>query len=152
MTTITTIDYEDAEARGRIRQWKKKLERDYLAFERGYLRLQRGDLRNLPVDLVRCGRLGRRRALDKIFTALGPGAKLEFSILTNPHPRAIWSIFKPRDSVIYDAPPGERESLFQDCVTVNYFAAGAMPGMIGIAEGLWTLEVVGREEPDFRRV
>jgi hypothetical protein len=40
MTTVTRVDYEDAEARGRVRQWKKRLERDYLAFEHGYQRLQ----------------------------------------------------------------------------------------------------------------
>src|SRR5262249_51015066 len=140
MTIVSRVDYEDAETRGRVRQWKKRLEREYIAFERGYLRLQKGDLRNLPVDLVRCGRVGRRRALGKISAALGPGAKLELSILDDPHPRAIWSIYKPRDAVICEAPI-ERESLFQDCVTMNYFVAGSMPGGIGVAEGLGTLEV-----------
>jgi hypothetical protein len=140
MTTISRVDYADAEARGRIRQWKKRLERNYLAFDRGYRRLQGGDLRDLSIDMVRRGRIGRLRALEKIHAALGPGAKLETSTLDDGDARAIWSIFKPRDSVVYDASP-EEQSLLQDCVTVNYFAAGAMPGMIGVAEGLWTLEV-----------
>ena len=142
MAIVSRVDYENAEARGRIRQWKKRLEREYIAFNHGYSRLQKGDLRNLPVDMVRCGRVGRRRACEKISAALGPGAKLELSILDDPHPRAIWSIYKPRDAVTCDAPIDAHESLFQDCVTVNYFVAGSMPGMmIGVGEGLWTLEV-----------
>ena len=141
MTLVSRVEYENAEARGRVRQWKKRLEREYLVFNRGFLRLQGGDLRELPIDLVRCGRVGRRRACEKISAALGPGARLELSTLDGPHPHAVWSIYKPRDSVVYDAPPDEHGSLFQNCITVNYFVAGALPGMIGIAEGLWTLEV-----------
>jgi hypothetical protein len=62
----------------------------------------------------------------------------------------VWSILKPRDAVFCEAPPditpNKREALFQDCVTVNYIVAGNIPGFdrpatIGIAEGLWTLEV-----------
>jgi len=62
---------------------------------------------------------------------------------------ALFSILKPRGLVICDTHPNasesERSSLLQDCVTVNYFLVGKIPGALGdqieLAEGLWTLEV-----------
>ena len=34
--TVTSTTYADAETRGRLRQWKKKLARDYAQFSAAY--------------------------------------------------------------------------------------------------------------------
>lgn len=143
MTVVLQVDYGNAEVRGQLRQWKKKLARDYANFDAACHRLQKSALALVAVDMVKSGRVGRQRAFEKISRALGPGVTLEAKLLDVKAVRAVWSILKPRESVTCDIPPDDqqRESLFQDCVTVNYFIAGSMPGMIGVAEGLWTLEV-----------
>lgn len=144
-----SVTYANAEVRGQLRVWKQKLARDHAAFERVYRALA-GDLRDAPVDLVkRSSRAGRERALTKIQRALGPGVTLELAHLEGKHPHAIFSILRPRDAVVIetpdDMPDAERGSLMQDCVAVNYFVAGYIPGPPeqagGVAEGLWTLEV-----------
>jgi hypothetical protein len=98
-------------------------------------------------DMVKRGSAtGRRRAFDKIAAAVGPGPILEGLRLDGEHPLAVWSILKPRDAVTVDAAP--ESGLAQDCVTVNYMLAGMLPStappggrMVGLCEGLWTLEV-----------
>jgi hypothetical protein len=138
-----SITYGDAETRGKLRAWKKKLATDYAIFDSAWRQLQPH-----VKDLVLRGSYkGRARAFEKIRAVLGPGVTLEHSELGGKHSHAIFSIFKPRDSVIYD---NEKEDLkptyLQDCVTVNYFVAGYIPRfdedpMVGVVEGLWTLEV-----------
>lgn len=143
-----SVTYANSEVRGQLRVWKQKLARDYAAFDSVY-RPVAGDLRDAAVDLVkRTSRAGRERALAKIKRALGPGVTLELAHLDGKHPHAIFSILKPRDAVTIempdDTPDAERGSFMQDCVAVNYFVAGYIPGPpahFGVAEGLWTLEV-----------
>jgi hypothetical protein len=143
----TTVAYSEAAARGRLREWKKQLARDYKVFDRAYS--ARSALRPLFDDLVNRGsHKGRRRAFAKIAPALGSGPVLEGLRLDGDAPLALWSILKPRDSVTVGAPP--ETGLAQGCVTVNYVLAGVLPQwegdqvtgvMAGITEGLWTLEV-----------
>jgi hypothetical protein len=144
---VHSVNYGDAEARGRLRQWKQKLARDYAVFDNAYKHLSDGNLRSTVIDMVKCSRAGRKTAFEKIHRALGPGATLESVDLSKPrHSRAIWSILKPRDSVTIEVPDttteSERESLSQNCVTVNYVLIGCVTDPEPIkAEGLWTLEV-----------
>jgi hypothetical protein len=51
---------------------------------------------------------------------------------------AVWAVIKPRHAVLVE--PGD-PALEQNCVTVDYLLAGTMPGAIGQASGLWTLEI-----------
>src|SRR5262249_34733117 len=101
-----------------------------------------GDLGALPFDMVRCGRVGRQRAFEKINRALGPGAKLETKHLDDKPALAVWSIFCPRSPVWCarpDAVPDAAQmGLSQNWVTVNCIVAGAMPWGVGIEQGLWT--------------
>jgi hypothetical protein len=135
--------YGNAEVRGRLRVWKKQLAQHYAQFNVGYKSLQDGKLKSLPQDLVKCTRGGRARALAAIRRAIGPGATLEATYLNGR--LALFLILKPRSSVICeirpDASERERASLLQDCVTINYFLVGKIPGALELAEGLWTLEV-----------
>jgi len=141
------VVYGNAEVRGRLRVWKKQLAQHYAQFDVGYESLRDGNLKSIPQDLVKCTRGGRERALSAIRRAVGPGATFETTYLNGR--LALFSILKPRSSVICETYPdvseGERASLFQDCVTVNYFLVGKIPGALGdrieLAEGLWTLEV-----------
>jgi hypothetical protein len=142
MAIIQQITYGDAETRGKLRAWKKKLVERWTMFDRGYYELSRGKLRQLPIDMVlKGGVTGRRRAFEAIARALGPGATLASADLkTKQRSHAIWSILKPRDRVVLEGGP----SFDQDCVTVNYVVAGYLPGppeQAGVAEGLWTLEI-----------
>jgi hypothetical protein len=136
--TVTKVSYGDAEVRGKMRLWTTELARRYRIFNHAYR-----DVGMLPLaeDMVKKTRLGRRRAFNKLAQMLGPGVTLETVRLDGKFPLAVWSILKPRDAVIVNATPESGNA--QDCVTVNYVLAGAMPhrpaGDIG--EGLWTLEV-----------
>ena len=83
-----------------------------------------GKLTPLVFDMIKSSRSSREQALNKINRALGPGVTLESRNLgRGKHSLAIWSILKPRDAVTVDVPDdlpeSERESLAQDCVTVN---------------------------------
>jgi hypothetical protein len=89
--------------------------------------------------MVRCGRVGRQRAFEKINRALGLGVRLEAKHLDGKAARAVWSIYKPGGAVICDT--DAHPALLQDCVTVNYIVAGAGQRGIGIYDGKWTLEV-----------
>jgi len=136
--------YGNAEVRGRLRMWKQQLAQHYAQFGVGYELLRDGKLKSIPQDLVKCTRGGRERALAAIRRAVGPGATFETTYLNGR--LALFSILKPRSSVICETGPdvseSERASLFQNCVTVNYFLVGKIPGALGdLAEGLWTLEV-----------
>jgi hypothetical protein len=143
MTIRQSITYGDAETRRKLRAWKKKLATDYAIFNSAWPRLD-----EVIKDFVlRGSATGRKRAFDKVRAMLGPGVTLEHLELSSRHSHAIFSILKPRESVIYE---NEKEVLkptyLQDCVTVNYFVAGYLPRfasdpMVGRGEGLWTLEV-----------
>ena len=136
----TTITYGDAETRGRLRHWKRKLAERYAVFEVAFLNKDR---MSLVGDMVRGSTSTRQRAYHRLCVLFGPGAFNEGVTLQRNKSLAIWSYLKPRDPVTSktreDAPENVRASLAQDCVTVNYIVAGT-PHMI-IADGLWTLEV-----------
>jgi hypothetical protein len=146
VSIVSQVIYSNAEVRGQLRAWKQKLARDYAAFESAFCRLDKGgDLGAFLFDMVRCGRIGRQRAFEKINRALGSGAKLETKYLDDKPVLAIWSIFCPRSPVwsatSNTAPDTAHMGLSQNCVTVNCIIAGAMPGGIGIETGLWTLGI-----------
>jgi hypothetical protein len=130
--------YADAETRGKLRLWKQALTRRYRTFDRAYQ--NHALLRPLIARMVKRGSAGRRRAFGRIVKALGPGVTLEGVRLDGKYPLAVWSILRPRTSVTVDAPV--ETGLMQDCVAVNYVLAGVLPpGMVGTAEGLWSLEI-----------
>jgi hypothetical protein len=146
VSIVSQVNYGNAEVRGQLRAWKQKLARDYTAFESTFRRFGKGgDLGPLLFDMIRCGRIGRQRAFEKINRALGPGAKLETKHLDDKSALAVWSIFCPRSPVWCatsgTAPDAAQMGLSQNCVTVNYIAAGAMPWGVGLEQGLWTLGV-----------
>jgi hypothetical protein len=135
--------YANAEVRGKLRAWKHLLAQQYRTFERAYTA---GCWRPLIDNFVkRSSVTGRRRAFDKLRKLFGPAPVLEGLRLGGDHPLAVWSLFKPRDSVAVNA--AVETGLSQDCVTVNYLLAGVMPvcpsGLqdSAAAEGLWTMEV-----------
>jgi hypothetical protein len=128
------VSYPNAEVRGQLRAWKRKLAQAYAEFELAY----GGRIQAMAVDLVKRP-AERQRTLEQIKRALGDGVTLE-SFHRGRHAHAIFSILKPRDAVCTATNDG---SLTQDCITVNYIVVGYMPGPpehAGVAEGLWTLE------------
>jgi hypothetical protein len=137
-TLRSSATFADAETRARLRAWKEKLALDYASFGRALDEVPRLlALRNMGAG--RC-----ERALAEIQRAVGSGPVLERARLDGEHPYTVWSIMKPRGSVVIEpskVSEAERALLAQDCVTVNYFVAGWLPDRIGVQEGLWTLEV-----------
>lgn len=136
----TTITYADAETRGRLRHWKRKLAERYEVFEAQFLR---ADRMAIVGDMVRGSTSTRSRAYRKLCELFGPGVYSEGVTLQRNKSLAVWSYLKPRGSVVVnpheDAPPEVAASLAQDCVTVNYIVAGTKKVWLG--DGLWTLEV-----------
>jgi len=136
------VTYGNAETRGKLRQWKGLVASRYSIFDRTY-RNKNALLPHLKAMTMR-GTKGRRRGFDKLQKAFGPGAILERGRLEGKYPLAVWSILKSRDSVTVDAPV--ETGLMQDCITVNAIVAGVLPDddgtlMVGVTEGMWTLEV-----------
>jgi hypothetical protein len=73
-----SVSYGDAETRGRLRMWKKKLAQDFAVFDRALSTLLPAGVPGpLVVDMVKCTRTGRKRAFDAINKMLGPGVTLE---------------------------------------------------------------------------
>jgi hypothetical protein len=145
VTLVTDITYGDAETRGRLRIWKRRLAERYAAFDRVYQATRNGKGAATEIgDLVGGSRSTREKALGKLTKAFGPGVVLEWAKLEKRGEAvAVWSILKPRESVTVEitreVSAGERASLVQDCVSVNYVVAGTK--RLLIADGLWTLEV-----------
>jgi hypothetical protein len=144
---ITRTAYPDAEIRGQLRQWKQRLARQYRSFDRAYC--NEATLRPLIEDMIkRKSAVGRMRAFHKISQAFGPGVILEGLRLSGNYPIAVWSILKPRHSVLAEDPA--ETPVMQDCVTVNYVLGGVQPLAVinqkavvnaCATEGLWTLEI-----------
>jgi hypothetical protein len=136
----TTITYGDAETRGKLRHWKRRLGEHYDAFERVF---RKPDRVQIVADMVRGSTSTRRKAFDKLHAGWGKAAFLEGVTLERNKALAIWSYLKPRNSVFVKAgdtvTDAERASLTQDCVCVNYIVAGTH--RCELADGLWTLEV-----------
>jgi hypothetical protein len=148
METITNVAYGDAQTRGQIRHWKKKLAERYGQFLRAYD--NQNILTPITADLIKGSGGTRRGALDKLIKLFGPGATLETAEIERRNGYALWSILKPRYAVFVDTQTGKSDakkteaeigSLTQDCVTVNYICVVARNGAAFVGEGLWTLEV-----------
>jgi hypothetical protein len=143
---VSQITYANAEVRGQLRQWKKKLAKDYTTFSTA-MHAMACDAAPTPLGdmMFRKSKVGRERALAKLHKSFGPGVVLECSRLEGKHPLAVWSILNPREAVTVlesDFPDDKlRGSLLQDCVVLNYVIAGFMPDTTGIAEGAWSIEV-----------
>jgi hypothetical protein len=135
------VTYASAETRGKLRAWKTALARKYHEFDCAY---HHKSLLNAVEDFAkRSSEKGRRRAFAKIKEALGSAPTLEYLDM-DKRPIALWSVLNPREAVAIEGDPGQ----MQDCVTVNYLIAGAIPDFglpnhrrTDMAEGLWTLEI-----------
>ena len=143
--TNAGVTYGDAQTRGQLRHWKKKLAARYAIFNDAYTAENRRKASSLAVDMVKGTGVTRARAFSRLTAMFGPGLTLESSQLKRNASLVVWSILKPRDAVILAATRelshAERASLAQDCVTVNYVVAGVHKDKVILAEGLWTLEV-----------
>ena len=131
-----TRDAIDAQARGRRRLFKHKLAADYGAFEAIWKSITVARMEDF---MLKRGK-GRRRVFDCINAAVTRhGARLE-ALRLDKQPVALWAILKPRIAVALDADHPRDD---QDCVCVNYFAAGWRPDSPGgcVSEGLWSAEV-----------
>lgn len=141
---VTSIAYGDAQTRGQIRHWKKKLAERYGQFDRAYNNTSAWA--SIGKDMICGSGLTRRRALDKLTKLFGPGVTFEKAeIKKRNEGYALWSILKPRSSVFVETArelsEAELGSLSQNCVSVNYVYVGVQDGVIYNGEGLWTLEV-----------
>jgi hypothetical protein len=82
-----------AEARGKLRRWRQQLAADYREIERVY---QAIPSTTTLADFMRKRGLGRRRAFDRINTALcRHGARLMALRLEGKQPVAVWAVLKP---------------------------------------------------------
>jgi hypothetical protein len=98
------VRYRNAETRGRLRQWEGQLAA--LLLHRDFVRrLDDPELQRVAAGFTFKNSLkGRRRAYQKLARALTPtGAVLEAVRLEDPA-IVLWSILKPRDGAIIDAP------------------------------------------------
>jgi hypothetical protein len=95
-TLRSSVTFADAETRGRLRAWKKKLALDYASFGRALDEVPR----LLALSNMGAGRC--ERALAEIQRAVGSGPVLEHTRLDNEHPYTVWSILKPRAAVVDD--------------------------------------------------
>lgn len=144
MTIRTGVNYGDAETRGKLRAWKKRLAANYAIFDKAFQAMQSGgpNAVRLLGDMVKGTKLTRDRAFRTIEKSFGPGVTREREPLARGS-AALWSILKPRDSVTVAPSPNtsasEKASLAQDCVTVEYVLLGTNDGLV--CAGLWTLEV-----------
>lgn len=129
----------NAEARGKLRVWKGQALLHWSSLN-GRVR-GNGDAEKYICDMVQRSSIdGRRRAFEKL-RRLFAGAFLEGVRLQGRYPLAVWSTLKPRTAVVVETNRDD-PGLFQDCVVVDYWLAGALPGTdAGLADGLWTMEV-----------
>lgn len=134
--------HRNAEARGKLRVYKQQLAAGYQKLNRLF------DNPRLDADLsamVMKKNIGRMRAYQRVRTTMEPmGLHREYCDLETRSPLLVWSALKPRASVTY--PDRDRDDIdpldIQNCVTVNYVLAGQLePGHVGLAEGLWSLEL-----------
>lgn len=125
----------DAEARGQLRVYLKKLEVDHAAFMKACEVVVRPTFR----DFLRKKEKGRARVFKRINEAITRhGARLMHKRLTGNRPVALWAVLEPR-TTLWVKPEHPRDE--QDCVCLNFFYIGWI-GDRGVAtEGLWTVEV-----------
>jgi len=125
----------DATRRGKLRLWKAGLTNRYAAFDAWY---GTRDARRLASDFAHAGSSGGRQRklarLDHILTAFG--AQLEHRQLERKHPFAVWALLRPRCAMARDDP---EPRFMQDCVVVEYIAAGRLPGRTVLDSATWTL-------------
>jgi hypothetical protein len=123
------------EARGRLREFKKQIAKDYKATDQ----FLAGRSMALMTDFARKRGTGRERVFHRWNDKLAQnGARLE-GLRLDTEPVGLWSHLKARETINVD-PEHPRD--MQDCVCVNYIALGAISlqpvGAYGSAEGLWT--------------
>jgi hypothetical protein len=124
-----------AEARGRLRVFKKQAKANQVAIDRLLPALSAAS-REMT---FRSSLKGRARVFDRLQARMAKHASLQDARLEGRTPLALWAYLKPREAVLADPDePGQ----MQDCVTVEYVLAGAVlgPDSHGRADGLWTLE------------
>jgi hypothetical protein len=129
-----------AEARGRLRAWKR-LTRDH------YDRIQRivasKQFLAAASDFARKRGLGRGRALARL-RAMMALAHFQQARMDGPGAHALWATLKPRGAIIdgdADVGPGR----LQDCTTVDFVVAGDIDRpdgtrFVGHAVGFWCME------------
>jgi hypothetical protein len=132
---IMANDPINAEARGCLRAFKRRLVTDYVGIDQIYKSITNGTI----CDFMLKKGAGRKRVFDRINGALlKHGARLERSRLSGKQPFAVWSILKPREAVNCCS---KLQRDLQDCVCVNYFSIGWSPTVVGAMEGLWSIEI-----------
>ncbi len=122
----------DAEARGRLRVYWKKLEADSEAINKVYNMIGKTMMFS---DFLHKKEKGRARVFGRINAAVtARGARLMAKKLTGKNPAALWGVLTPR-KMVWDKPEHPRDE--QDCVCFDFFYMG--DGIM--STGLWTLEV-----------
>jgi hypothetical protein len=127
-----------AEARGRLRQWKRAaLDR----FSRIEATLASRKFDKAARDFNHKSAVGRRRALPKL------RAMLSEACFEEAHADyVLWAYFHPRESVVCPN-EGVGPALLQDCVTVDFIALGRRTWNYAVerigserGQGLWSIE------------
>jgi hypothetical protein len=120
-----------AEARGKRRALKSELARLYAGVDRAY---RRQDLARLATQVASASDIKRAFARYELAKLLGDGA--HFEMVLGQGTTLVWSVLKPRGSLAVD-PAHPRDA--QECVVVEYFIVGQLPGMIGKGMGFWSI-------------
>jgi len=120
-----------AEARGKRRALKTELARLYEHVDRAY---RSQDMDRLAYQVVSPSDIKKAFARHELTKLLGDGAHFEMELWQGT--TLVWSILKPRESLAVD-PAHPRDA--QDCVVVDYFVVGQLPGMIGKSMGFWSI-------------
>lgn len=123
-----------AEARGRLRVWKKQTAAVDARITNAALRLHKTG--KVSAFVFKSG-LGRRRAAEKILASL-KGARLDAIRLDGSEPLMVFSRLR-LSTRLFSKPidPGEE----QDVLVVDYLLIGSGPDdTCGISSGLWTLQ------------
>jgi Fe-S-cluster formation regulator IscX/YfhJ len=135
------MDYRgiDAEARGKVRMFKQKLDKDYVAIRAFYTTAL--DTEFVRDFVLKKGK-GRQRVFDRINQfLLAHRARPAALRLDGKKPMAAWAFLRPCEAVLAD-PEDPRDT--QDAVSVNYLFIGwapHRPGFIFKYANLWSLEV-----------
>lgn len=127
----------DAEARGKLRQWRRLLATNYAAIDS----IIRSIKQPVVEDFMFKSGKGRRRVFDRLNAQLcRHGAQLQALRLDGKQPLALWAVLKPRRAVTVNALEQRDE---QPCVCLNYLLIGATPIEPAgcMQEGLWSLEL-----------
>jgi len=117
----------DAEARGRVRAFKRELAAE---FRRVDARFRSVATRDVAERFVEAGRLGKARAAAKLEKLFGPADRRYAGTL-------VWPLLRPREAVIRS--PRDAGQV-QDAVVIDFVAAGRLGPYHHLEAGLWTVE------------